>query len=161
VKPRPGWREIGIGFGVTFAYVWALARVGVLPEERTHLIEYAVVAAFMYQAFVERRRNGRRVPAPDALTVALVTLLGLLDEGIQWLLPNRVFDMRDVFFNFLADVMYTFVALSIALVRRREKVIDPRTARWPDMLPRLHLLPRLAVLAVPLGIAACIGFVPR
>jgi alpha-L-fucosidase 2 len=160
-KMRPGWREIGVGFGVTFAYLWALARVGVPPEERTHLIEYAVVAAFMYQALVERRRNGRTVPAPDAVTVLVTALLGLIDEGIQWLLPNRVFDVRDVFFNFLAGVMFISVALSLALVRRRKAVADPRGAPWPDMLPRRWILPRLAVCAVPLGIAAYIGFGPQ
>lgn len=157
-KTRPGWREIGVGFGITFAYLWALARVGVPPEERTHLIEYAVVAAFMYRALVERRRNGRTVPAPDALAVLGTTLLGLLDEGIQWLLPNRVFDVRDVFFNFLAGVMFMFVVLFIALVRPRKAVADAPAARWPAMLRRRVLLARLAVLAIPLGVAAYIGF---
>ncbi len=160
-KTRPGWSEIGVGFGVTFAYMWALARVGVPPEERTHLIEYAVIAAFMYRALVERRRNGIAVPAPDALTVLGTTLLGWLDEGIQWLLPNRVYDIRDVFFNFLAGVMFIFVALAIALVRKRRVVDDPLGPRWPDMLPRISILPRLAILAVPLGIAAYIGFGPQ
>jgi len=157
-KTRPGWREIGVGFGITFAYLWALARVGVPPEERTHLIEYAVVAAFMYRALVERRRNGRTVPAPDALTVLGTTFLGLLDEGIQWLLPGRVFDVRDVFFNFLAGVMFMFVVLFIALVRPRKAVADAPAARWPAMLRRRALLARLAVLAIPLGVAAYIGF---
>ncbi len=160
-KTRPGWREIGVAVGVIFAYLWALARVGVPPEERTHLIEYAVVAAFIYQALVERSWNGRRVPAPDALAVTATALLGWLDEGIQSLLPNRVYDLRDVFFNFLAAVMFMFVALFIALVRRRKAVVDPRGARWPDMLSRRSILPRLAVLAVPLGVAAYIGFGPQ
>ncbi|UCD23722.1 MAG: VanZ family protein [Gemmatimonadota bacterium] len=160
VKTRPGWREIGVGIGVTFVFLVALARIP-FPEERTHLIEYAVVAALIYQALVERRRNGRRVPAPDALTVAFTTSLGLLDEGIQWLLPNRVYDIRDVFFNFLAGVMFVFVALCLALVRRRKESPDPRGPAWPDMLPRLSILSRLVVLAVPLGIAAYIGFGPQ
>jgi CubicO group peptidase (beta-lactamase class C family) len=159
-KTRPGWREIGVGIGVAVAYLGALARVPV-PEERTHLIEYAVVAAFIYQALVERRRNGRRVPAPDALTVTVTALLGWLDEGIQSLLPNRVYDIRDVGFNFLAGVMVIFVALFLALVRRRKAVVDPRGARWPDMLPRRSILPRLAVFAVPLGVAVYVGFGPQ
>jgi CubicO group peptidase (beta-lactamase class C family) len=160
-KTRPGWREIGVAVGVAFAYLWALARVGVPPAERTHLIEYAVVAAFIYQALVERRLNGRRVPAPDALAVTATALLGWLDEGIQSLLPNRVYDIRDVFFNFLAGVMFMFAALFIALVRRRKAAVDPRGARWPNSLPRRSILPRLAVLAVPLGFAAYLGFGPQ
>ncbi len=161
MKTHPGWGEIGVGFGVTFAYLWALARVGVPPEERTHLIEYAVVAAFMYQALVERRRNGRSVPAPDLLTVLATALLGWIDEGIQWLLPHRVYDIVDVAFNFLAGVMVIFAALFLALVRRRRAVADPRGPRWPDMLPKRSLLPRLAVAGVPLAIAAYVGFGPQ
>jgi len=157
-KTRPGWREIGVGFGVTFAFLWALARVGVPPEERTHLIEYAVLASFIYQALIERRRNGRAVPAPDAVTVIATSLLGWVDESVQWLLPNRVYDMRDVFFNFLAGVMFVFVALFVALVRQRSEVTDAKRVRWPDTLPRVMLLPRLAALAVPIGVAAYIGF---
>lgn len=159
-KTRPGWREIVVGIGITFVFLVALARIP-FPEERTHLIEYAVVAALIYQALVERRRNGRPVPAPDALTVTVTALLGWLDEGIQWLLPNRVYDIRDVFFNFLAGVMVIFVALFLALVRRRKAVVDPRGARWPDMLPRRSILPRLAVFAVPLGVAVYVGFGPQ
>jgi hypothetical protein len=161
VKTRPSWREVAVGFGVTVAYGWALARVGLPAGERTHLIEYVVVAAFVYHALVERGRNGRPVPAPDALTVLGTASLGWLDEGIQWLLASRVFDLRDVFFNFLASVMFMFVALFLALVKRRKAVVDPRGPRWPDMLPRRSILARLAVLAIPLGVAAYMGFGPQ
>lgn len=161
LKTRPGWPALGVGFGLSFVFLWALARVGVPPEERTHLIEYAVVAAFIYQALVERRRNGRAVPAPDALTVLGTTVLGWVDEAVQWLLPHRVYDVRDVFFNFLAGVMFVFAALCVALVRRRKKGTDPRGPAWPATLPKSALLPRLAVLAVPLGVAAYIGFGPQ
>jgi hypothetical protein len=39
--------------------------------------------------------------APAVLAVVITALLGLLDESIQALLPNRVFDMIDVGFNAL------------------------------------------------------------
>ena len=43
-----------------------------------------------------------RFVAPVALTVAVTALLGTLDEGIQAMLPSRVFDVRDIFFNAFA-----------------------------------------------------------
>jgi hypothetical protein len=117
VKRRPGWSEIGVGLGVAFAYLVMFLRMG-SPEERTHLIEYGIVAALIHQALLERVRNGRRVPAPAALAVALTALLGLLDEAIQAMLPNRVFDLRDVGFNALAGFMVVVARLAMAPPRR-------------------------------------------
>ena len=87
-------------------------------EERTHLIEYGIVAALIHQALLERVRNGRRVPAPAALAAALTALLGLVDEGIQALLPSRIFDPRDVLFNALAGFMVIAASLAIPPQRR-------------------------------------------
>ena len=44
---------------------------------------------------------------------------GWLDEGIQWLLPGRVYDLRDVGFNALAAAMAVFGRLALAWARRR------------------------------------------
>lgn len=87
------------------------------PAERTHLIEYGIVAALIHQALLERARHGRHVPGPAALTVAVTALLGLLDELIQAVLPSRVFDWTDVFFNALAGFMIIAARLALAPVR--------------------------------------------
>ena len=113
VKTRPDWREIGVALAVVFAYLMVGIRIDSW-EERTHLIEYGIVAALIHQAFLERIRNGGSVPAPAALTVALTALLGLLDEGIQAILPSRIFDIRDVFFNAFAGFMVIAARLAIA-----------------------------------------------
>jgi len=116
-RGRPGWREIGVALGIALAYLMTFARIG-SPEERTHLIEYGVVAALIHQALLERARHGRRVPKPAALTVALTALLGVLDESIQAMLPNRAFDVRDIGFNALAGFMVIAARLAIAPQRR-------------------------------------------
>jgi hypothetical protein len=117
VRSRPGWSEVGVALGVAFAYLMVFARMG-SPEERTHLVEYGVVAALIHQALLERVRNGRRVPVPAALTVAVTAVLGTLDETIQAMLPSRVFDVRDIFFNALAGFMMIAARLAIAPQRR-------------------------------------------
>lgn len=118
LQRRPGRREIWVALGIITVYGMALLRMGIGPEERTHLIEYGLVAVLIYQALVERRRQGRRVPRPAALAVGVTVLLGWLDEGMQWLLPNRVYDIRDVGFNALAALMA--IAASLALSRARQ-----------------------------------------
>ncbi|MBT3268517.1 VanZ family protein [Candidatus Poribacteria bacterium] len=107
VRKRPGLREIGVALGVTAVYLTALPRtLSATPNfvGRTHLFEYGLVAQLIYHALVERRRNGRRVPAPAILAVVATALLGWLDEGIQALLPNRVYDLVDVGANALSGL---------------------------------------------------------
>jgi len=114
---RPGWSEIGVAMGVAVAYGWTFLRIA-NPAERTHLIEYGIVAALMYQALLERSRGGQHVPKPAVLVVVVTAVLGLLDEGIQALVPSRVFDWNDVFFNALAGFMVIVARLALAPVRR-------------------------------------------
>lgn len=104
VRTRPGRREIAIGVAIAAAYVMLFARLAI-PEERTHLIEYSLVAALMLEALRERQAGGARVPAPAFIAVGATALVGAIDEGIQWLLPNRVFDPVDMLFNLLAALV--------------------------------------------------------
>ena len=116
-KTRPDRREIGAALGITAVYLMTLIRLPV-PEARSHLFEYGLVAMLIYQALTERRRNGRRVPVPAALAVVATALLGWLDEGIQWLLPNRVYDLLDVGFNALAGLAAVSAILFMEWARR-------------------------------------------
>ena len=124
LKRRPGRREVWVALGVTAVYGMTVLRMGVSPEERTHLFEYGIVAVLIYQALSERSRNGRGVRAPAALALVVTALLGWLDEGIQALLTNRVYDNFDVASNALAALMAISASLAIsragaAVARRR------------------------------------------
>ncbi len=115
-KKRPSRREIGVALGVAAVYLTALPRtLSTHPnfEERTHLFEYGLVGQLIYQALLERRRNGRRVPTPAILAVVVTALLGWLDEGIQALLPRRVYDLADVGVNALAGLMAVVTTLAM------------------------------------------------
>ncbi len=116
VKNPPGWREIGVWVGVALVYTFAFLRVET-PEERTHLIEYSLVAILIYQALLERARNGRHVPHTAVLAFAATAVLGIIDEAIQWVLPNRVFDPIDIGFNALAALMAIVGSLALIWVR--------------------------------------------
>ena len=118
VKRRPSLGEIGVALGIAAVYLMAWIRIPI-PEERTHLIEYSIVAILIYQALSERQRNGRKVPAPAALAVGITALLGLLDETIQTILPNRVFDIIDVGFNAAAGLMAVLAIVALAWARQR------------------------------------------
>ena len=83
LRRRPGRRELWVGLGLTAVYGMAVLRMGVGPEERTHLFEYGVVAVLIYQALRERARGGAGVSASALLSLVVTALLGWMEEGIQ------------------------------------------------------------------------------
>ncbi len=119
MKARPGGAEIGVGLGVAAVYLVVFARLGIPAAERTHLVEYGVVAAFVYEALLERARQGRALPAPAPVAVAAASALGALDEGIQAVLPSRVFDPIDIGFNVLAATLAVAAFASLRWARER------------------------------------------
>jgi len=111
-RPRGG--EIGVAIGVILAYAMAWARVDSF-EERTHLFEYGVLAVLIHMALQERGTVRR----PAVIAIAAASLLGVIDECIQYLLPNRAFDLRDIGFNLLAVFLAMGGRLAVRWARRR------------------------------------------
>ncbi len=118
LKIRPGGLEIGVALGVTAVYLMVFFRI-TLATERSHLIEYSVVAALIYAALLERKSNGSRVPLPALLAIGATAVVGVLDECIQIFLPNRVFDPQDILFNVLAAVMAVTASIVLRWARQR------------------------------------------
>jgi hypothetical protein len=117
VRTGPGRREIGAGVGVIAVYLVTLVRLPV-PEARSHLFEYGLVAILIYHALLERRRNGRRVPLPALFAVLATALLGWVDEAIQYFLPNRVYDLVDVGLNAAFGLMAVAASVVVGWARK-------------------------------------------
>lgn len=122
---RPRLVEISLGLGIFAAYGMIFARIRA-TEERTHLFEYGLVALLIYQALSERRREGDNLPPPTLpppaiLAVLMTAMVGTLDELIQAVLPNRVFDPNDMGFNALAAIMAVAAAAAVSWTRRRRQ----------------------------------------
>ncbi|HDO23562.1 MAG TPA: VanZ family protein [Nitrospirae bacterium] len=62
------------------------------PEERMHFLEYGVLGFMVTKALGLRFKQ-------VLLAVIFISLAGSLDEFIQFFLPNRVGDLRDVVMN--------------------------------------------------------------
>jgi VanZ family protein len=74
--------------------VWTRRLMG-QPEEAVHFVEYGVLGILLYRAFEDRVRD-RTVYVAAILTGLLV---GTVDEFIQWLVPGRFWDIRDIVLN--------------------------------------------------------------
>ncbi|HQN97175.1 MAG TPA: VanZ family protein [Thermoanaerobaculales bacterium] len=114
------------------------------PEEAVHLVQFGVLAVLIYRSL--------RPPEPDVAVLAAVVLLGSLvgtvDEIIQWIVPGRFWDLRDVAVN----------AAACALVAAALWRLDPGPWRRPPP-SSLSLALRLAA-ALILLLALCLANTP-
>lgn len=134
LRVRPSGAEIAVALGIAAAYLLVFVRMAI-PTERSHLVEYGVVAVLAYEALAERAGQGRRVPVPALLAILLTSLIGTLDEGIQWLLPNRTFDPVDILFNVLAAAMAVTASAALGGARRWSSALRRRPGT-ADTRPR-------------------------
>ncbi len=119
LRPQPHGIGVVVVLSIAVAYFMVFVRMGIPIEERTHLIEYGVVAVLVHEALKERASQGRHVPFSALVALVVTILLGWLDEGIQAILPNRVYDIRDVGFNALAGLMAIVASVTLTWARRR------------------------------------------
>ena len=115
-QPSRAW--IGLAIGITAVYTVTYLRIEIL-EERSHLMEYSILALYIFQALLERERNGRGPTRPALWAIGITIALGWIDEGIQAWLPNRVYAFEDVLFNSLAALMAVSASAALAWVRGR------------------------------------------
>jgi hypothetical protein len=94
---RYGAIAAALALGTAYALWNAQGIVEVDTVERFHFVEYGLVALLFYRAFQ---------PAQDVSTFVLPIVAGLIagtgEEWLQWFIPGRIGDMRDVFLNGVA-----------------------------------------------------------
>ena len=92
----------------TGAYIWLFAVVIVfigyayylrdIPEEAIHVAQYGFLGLLVYRALVHRIHDYTIY----LVATLVVGLIGIADEYVQWVVPSRVFDLRDIRTNFIA-----------------------------------------------------------
>jgi hypothetical protein len=115
-EPRPArrWLRFG-GLGLALALLgiqifgFGTGNPLIDAVEHFHLVEYGLLGALFYRAF-RRYRDGSVLP----LTVLAVTLVGIVDELVQWWTPVRVGDARDVLLNAYAGLCGMLFGLALA-----------------------------------------------
>ena len=89
-------RIVLVLLAAVFAYGTWLLRAR--PEEALHFVQYGLLSALAYRAFaVSGADRGTYLQA-----FLLTAILGSVDEVIQWLVPKRFFDFRDIAINVIA-----------------------------------------------------------
>lgn len=72
-----------------------------LAEEKLHFLEYAILSLLIYRALSLDVRGWRLY----LFSFILVFILGWMDELIQYILPNRYYEFRDVAMNGIGGII--------------------------------------------------------
>lgn len=114
-----GWKSSGkrleywMYAGVISVYGMALLRMDLTTSERSHMFEYGLLSIVIYEALIERKRNGVNVKIPILTSILGAGSFGLLDECIQYFIPYRVFDIVDIGFNYLASAFGVLTSIGV------------------------------------------------
>jgi VanZ like family len=91
---RYGALALAVGGGGLYAYLTATGNANVDVVERFHLVEYGALTWLFYRAWHARG------DLSSLVFPALATfMVGIFDEGLQWLVPARVGELHDVLLN--------------------------------------------------------------
>ncbi len=106
---RYGLLALAVGSGALYAWATATGNANVDVVERFHLVEYGALTWLYYRAWHGRGDITALVfPALAAFTV------GIFDEALQWLVPARVGELRDVLLNAVSIACGLIFSLGLA-----------------------------------------------
>lgn len=78
--------------GLIFLISLAIFKLIPLPIERIHFIEYGVLGWLVWRAAGEKKWG-------FVIALGYIVVISVLDEVIQGILPNRFYDIRDIWMN--------------------------------------------------------------
>lgn len=122
--------RLGVGnhlriVGVAGLYAYFTFKLWNVPEEAVHFVEYGVLSYFVYKALLHHVRD-----ITIYFSAAFVVLfLGTIDEIIQWVVPDRYWDFRDVVLNGLSGALFqlgVWKGIRPEMIRERVGVISIR-----------------------------------
>lgn len=102
---RLGWLA-----GAAAGSVWLLRGQLQSSVEAIHFVEYAALGVLLFRAW---RRHGQD-PLVYPLALASLGLVAWADEFLQWLMPGRFWDFRDIRLNVLAGIVGLLFVAGVA-----------------------------------------------
>jgi hypothetical protein len=120
-RGAPAWAYAALA-AAAIGYTVVFTSLRAQRLERTHLAEYGIAAWLAWRAV---RPHVSGTFAAYAAAVLLGTAIGWGDELVQGLLPNRVYDLRDVAMNAAGAVL----GIVVLAACRAERVSDESSSR--------------------------------
>ena len=117
-------RKISTYFMLLFVFIAYLISLKAIqyPEEKLHLLEYGFLAFLCYKALSHDFDKARVYIAGFILT----SIFGILDEVIQYFIPNRHCQISDMALNSISGALALFLIYIIQREKPIVSVVPPR-----------------------------------
>lgn len=134
--------------------VWTHLLMG-QPEEAVHFVEYGVLGVLLFRALRPHINN----PGVFVAAALIGTIVGTVDEIIQWTVPDRYWDFRDLVLNGGTSVLVQIAVWRLA--RQPASPVTLRTARFVCRLAACEIaLMTLILAATPHRLASLAHVMP-
>lgn len=100
IKIKITWKQWALALIVFCLYGYGL-RILKIPEERIHLLEYGLLSFLVFRVYPSDWSSIFRYWQ----TFLTVSFIGTLDEIIQYFIPARVGDVRDILLNIISGLL--------------------------------------------------------
>ena len=139
IRERRAQRYLALAAAVAIAAGYALAAATGNGEvdavERFHFIEYGLITALFYRAW-------RPVGDGSLLVMPIIAglIVGTLEEWLQWFIPVRVGEMRDVLLNLFAIASGLLFSLGLDPPPVLTRALNPRSRRLAARVAAIGLV---------------------
>ena len=128
IRDRRAMRYGAIASALVLGTSYSLWNAQGVPEvdavERFHFVEYGLITFLFYRAWRPLGDGSLFV-----LPVFAGLVVGTLEEWLQWFIPGRVGDMRDIFLNGAAILCGLLFSLGVDPPERRSLALGPGSLR--------------------------------
>jgi len=117
-------------------YVYFTLKLWLYPEEAIHFLEYGLLGFFLFRALSFTVKD-----KTIYLTAILIgSLVGILDEILQWIMPLRYWDLRDVGLNAFSGVLFQVAIWKGIQPKIISERIKPKSVRLVSLLLAANIL---------------------
>lgn len=120
VARRVGWLIILLS-----ASAWLMPFQLQTPAEAIHFFQYGILSLLLFLAWSHHIRD--RLVYPVCVITAMIA--ASLDEFLQWLMPGRYWDIRDIRLNLLAAMILQFFIAFVIVPSAIDRKIERRSIR--------------------------------
>mgnify|MGYP001026922570 CR=1 FL=1 len=121
---------------VAFLYIYYTHKLWRAPEEAVHFLEYGLLGYFLFQALSFSIKDKTIYLA----AILIGSLVGIFDEILQWIVPGRLWDIRDVELNAFAVALFQvsiWKGINPKIISQR---INPRSVKRVSLLLGMNLV---------------------
>jgi len=121
---------------ISAIYVYFTLKLWANPEEAIHFIEYGLLGFFLFKAL------SHHIGDKSIYFAAFLfgTLVGTFDEILQWIVPGRYFDLRDVGLNALSSGLFQILLWKGVRPKLLNDKIQPKSIKIVSVLLAANLL---------------------